>query len=285
MNPRFGLLRSRQFLMNDLYSFDVDKKSAESTYEVMTEVYRKLFEDILELKHYVRRVEADSGAMGGDVSHEFHLPNPSAEDSLLICKKCKTAKKKDEHSGSFECAKCNSNFEKLDTVEVGHTFQLGEKYSRIFHALSPKQNPYFMCCFGLGLTRIIAASIDAITVSNKAMRIPKVLSPFQLCVVFPKDKTENAMFLNSFLKDLDEVEGLKNQILIDDRVEKSIGRRINEMNQLGIPNIVVASGKKYVDPFEIQKIEYFVTKPSDDKVLKVGDLTHSELFRTLENAR
>ncbi|KAE9552360.1 hypothetical protein FO519_004443 [Halicephalobus sp. NKZ332] len=231
---------------------------------------------------YVRRVEADSGAMGGDVSHEFHLPNPSSEDSLLICKKCEKTTKKEEKEFS-KCDSCGGEIERMDTIEVGHTFQLGKKYSEAFEAFSPTKEPFFMCCFGLGLTRIIAASIDTVTISKKAMRIPEVLAPFKLGIILPKESTTNSEFVKSFLKDIDGLKNFSNDILVDDRIEKSIGRRINEMNQLGIPNLIVASSHKHVDPFEIQKIELFKTKLADDRVLKIGDLTHSELFQFLNN--
>uniref|UniRef100_A0AC35FP24 Proline--tRNA ligase n=1 Tax=Panagrolaimus sp. PS1159 TaxID=55785 RepID=A0AC35FP24_9BILA len=279
MNPRFGILRSKQFLMNDLYTFDLDHQTAEITYNEIFKVYETIFENILGFKDDIYKVQANPGAMGGNFSHEFHLPNPSAEDTLLICKSCGNQSKKDEVKSLSNCCKCDSKDLKIiETVEVGHTFQLGERYSKVFEANSTNGNPYFMCCFGLGITRIIAAAIDVLSVSNKAMRLPNILSPFKVVIILPKENSVNSVFVQSFINDISNLPGLCNNVLIDDRIEKSIGRRINEANQLGIPNILVASSHKHVDPFEIQTIEYFKTFSKSDKLEKIGNLTHSELF-------
>lgn len=133
MNPRFGLLRSKQFLMNDLYSFDSDQVAAQKTYHQISQIYESLFTNILGFKDDVLKVEANPGAMGGNLSHEFHLPNPSAEDNLLICNSCGHKSKKDEVKNHTECEECGKNSLKtVETVEVGHTFQLGDKYSTTF---------------------------------------------------------------------------------------------------------------------------------------------------------
>uniref|UniRef100_A0A914Z6I2 proline--tRNA ligase n=1 Tax=Panagrolaimus superbus TaxID=310955 RepID=A0A914Z6I2_9BILA len=282
MNPRFGVIRSKQFLMNDLYTFDVDSVAAENTYNNVFKVYETIFEEILGFKNEIYKVQANPGAMGGNFSHEFHLPNPSAEDALLICNSCGQKSKKDEVKNLSNCSHCEShNLTTIDTVEIGHTFQLGEKYSKVFEATSSKGNPYFMCCFGLGITRIIAAAIDVLSVSNKALRLPNSIAPFKLAIILPKENTVNSLFLQSFINDIANLPTFSNCVLIDDRAEKSIGRRIHDANHLGIPNILVASSHKHVDPYEIQTIEYLKTYPKSDKVEKVGDLTHSELFAQL----
>uniref|UniRef100_A0AC34FYF2 Proline--tRNA ligase n=1 Tax=Panagrolaimus sp. ES5 TaxID=591445 RepID=A0AC34FYF2_9BILA len=282
MNPRFGVIRSKQFLMNDLYTFDVDSQAAENTYNKVFKVYERIFEEILGFRNDIYKVQANPGAMGGNFSHEFHLPNSSAEDALLICNSCGHKSKKDEVKSLSNCSHCNSqDLKTIETVEVGHTFQLGEKYSKVFEAISPNGNPYFMCCFGLGITRIIAAAIDVLSISNKAMRLPDALSPFKLAIILPKENTVNSLFLQSFIKDIANLPTFFNNILIDDRIEKSVGRRIHDANHLGIPNILVASSHKHVDPYAIQKIEYLKTFPKSDKVEKIRDLTHSELFLEL----
>uniref|UniRef100_A0A7E4UZ61 proline--tRNA ligase n=2 Tax=Panagrellus redivivus TaxID=6233 RepID=A0A7E4UZ61_PANRE len=278
MSPRFGLLRSRQFLMNDLYTFDVDQPSAQITYDRVDAMYRRLFEDILDLRQHVLRVSASSGAMGGDVSHEFHLPNASAEDALLECGHCDSRFKKDEHPGTSECPSCQKALKTIETVEVGHTFQLGDRYSKIFEATSPSNTPYFMCCFGLGITRIIAASIDVLSTASTAMRLPKAIAPFKLAIILPKTDTPNAQFVKSFIPQLTHLPNLNGEILLDDRFDKSIGRRINEANQLGIEHVLVASSHKYVDPTEVQRVEYFKTSAGSASIDKVGALTHGEIF-------
>lgn len=83
--PRQGLLRGREFLMKDLYTFDVDVSTALRTYEDVREAYTKFFNE-LKMPYIVAK--ADSGNMGGELSHEYHLPSMKGEDSIMSCSKC-----------------------------------------------------------------------------------------------------------------------------------------------------------------------------------------------------
>ena len=83
--PRFGVLRSKEFLMKDAYSFDTDIDSLNKSYQKMYDTYCRIFE---RCRLDYLAVEADSGAMGGDVSHEFMIPNENGEDVIVKCKNC-----------------------------------------------------------------------------------------------------------------------------------------------------------------------------------------------------
>ncbi|KAI9670644.1 MAG: hypothetical protein M1831_005864 [Alyxoria varia] len=83
--PRQGLLRAKEFLMKDLYTFDVDETSALQTYSKVKEGYAKIFED---LKLPVTVAGADSGSMGGNLSHEFHVVSSNGEDTVVTCERC-----------------------------------------------------------------------------------------------------------------------------------------------------------------------------------------------------
>ena len=83
--PRFGVLRSKEFLMKDAYSFDIDTDSLNKSYQKMYDTYCRIFE---RCKLDYLAVEADSGAMGGDVSHEFMIPNENGEDVIVKCRNC-----------------------------------------------------------------------------------------------------------------------------------------------------------------------------------------------------
>uniref|UniRef100_A0A914CCF3 proline--tRNA ligase n=1 Tax=Acrobeloides nanus TaxID=290746 RepID=A0A914CCF3_9BILA len=283
MNPRFGLLRGKQFLMNDLYSFDVDEKAAKDTYKIVCQTYERIFRHHLKLENLFI-VEANPGAMGGSISHEYQLPNSCAEDKVYLCKKCSTAYKFEVGSeAKTDCIACKSSdsLAVVDTVEVGHTFQLGDKYSSVFNAtMSDNKTPYYMCCFGIGVTRTVAASIDVLSTSQNAMRLPESISPFKLAVILPNsDSHPNTLFVNSFIHELDQLPTLRNEILVDDRLDKSIGRKLAEMNQLGVPHILVAPGKKYVDFCEPPRLEYYRAIPKSDQLLSEGLVSHSQIFQ------
>ncbi|KAI6183955.1 putative proline--tRNA ligase, mitochondrial [Aphelenchoides bicaudatus] len=278
MNPRFGLLRSRQFIMNDLYSFDEDKQNANNTYQRISEIYRRIFFDHLKLNETMI-VKASAGEMGGDLSHEYHLPNESAEDRLLHCENCRTTLQT-ENSNAEKCPDCNTDLKSINSVEVGHTFQLGQHYSSMFEALDANRSPYFMCCFGLGISRLIAASIDTLTISDKAMRLPKVISPYKLAIVVPKVDGEHyaAKFTHDLIANFNSLPNLNGDILVDDRLSKSVGRRLIELNQLGVPNIVVVSAKKSANPHDLVEMELFRANPKEEDLKLVGMFTHSALM-------
>jgi prolyl-tRNA synthetase len=118
-------------------------------------LYRRIFFDRLKL-HDTLIVQANASEMGGSLSHEYHLPNESAEDRLLHCPECNTTLQS-ENTTAEHCPKCNNKLTSIISVEVGHTFQLGQHYSKMFGALNAAKSPYFMCCFGIGTSRLIAA--------------------------------------------------------------------------------------------------------------------------------
>ena len=101
--PKWGLLRSREFLMKDLYSFDADRSSGERTYEAVTEAYLDFFNRLGVPFH---RVEGESGVMGGNVSHEYHFPADIGQDRLLLCAQApaRCAGKNADVDGEQKCA-------------------------------------------------------------------------------------------------------------------------------------------------------------------------------------
>uniref|UniRef100_A0A915DDV6 proline--tRNA ligase n=1 Tax=Ditylenchus dipsaci TaxID=166011 RepID=A0A915DDV6_9BILA len=265
-SPKFALLRSRQFLMNDLYSFDLDQESAENTYRVITDVYEKILRDILKLPN-VYRIQADSGTIGGKISHEYHVPSPSHADMVQLCRGCQHA----YASSKLICDRCGGENTCVDSVEVAHTFQLDSKYSEVFEAVSTSKVPYSMCCFGIGITRLIAACVDELSVSEKAMRLPYTISPFKLAVVMPKDpKDAKWQFTEQMLQQLDMIPSLTDQIFVDDRCNKNVGFRLAELNALGVPHILVSNSRKSDDPFGIFDLEYFRTSPCSDVLQESG---------------
>lgn len=97
--------------------------------------------------------------MGGLISHEFHMLNESCEDKINICEYCNYAKAfKNAIDIEKKCSSSSHSFLTKNSIEVAHTFQLGTKYSNALGAFVASPNiPYFMCCFGIGVTRLVAA--------------------------------------------------------------------------------------------------------------------------------
>eukprot|EP00064_Thunnus_orientalis_P003237 superscaffoldBa00000256_g3246 len=163
--PKFGLLRGREFYMKDMYSFDVSEEAAYQTYESVCQAYTRLF---ARLGLRCVQVQADTGNIGGTLSHEFQLPADIGEDRLLVCGNCSFSANVETMSADrTDCPQCKTGtLVESKGIEVGHTFYLGKKYSHVFNAaFSNAQNkPSIaeMGCYGLGVTRILAAAIEVI---------------------------------------------------------------------------------------------------------------------------
>ena len=125
MRPKFGMIRANEFTMQDLYTFDKDIESAERTYREISEAYRNIF-DKLDVPWV--RVSGDSGQMGGSRSHEYHFPAAIGQDTLLINQE--TGEGHNEELWGAGNIDLGPEFVKRKGIEVGHTFLLGDKYSR-----------------------------------------------------------------------------------------------------------------------------------------------------------
>ncbi|XP_077981515.1 putative proline--tRNA ligase, mitochondrial [Glandiceps talaboti] len=258
--PRFGLLRGREFYMKDMYTFDSDEEKATETYNSVCQAYCQLF-NRLGLKFV--KVVADTGLIGGSMSHEFHLPADTGEDELLFCLQCGYgANKETIDTDSPHCPQCGPT-NKLDCkygIEVGHSFFLGTKYSKVFNASfiakDSKSRLTEMGCYGLGVTRILAAAIEVSSIDDE-VRWPQLIAPYQVYIIPPKkgSREEKAQPIAEKLYDslVTHVPSLRNEILLDDRSHMTIGRRLKEAKSLGYPYIVVV-GKKALESGQLLEV-------------------------------
>ncbi|XP_041476058.1 probable proline--tRNA ligase, mitochondrial [Lytechinus variegatus] len=255
MRPRYGLLRGREFLMKDLYSFDSSIEKAEETYRYVCEAYKEIF-SILNLP-IVQAVGA-TGAIGGSSSHEFHLLSDIGEDQVYHCSRCGYAVNQETIEGIPSCPVHLSRPEcpmgLRQGIEVGHAFLLGTKYSKTFKAdffdEEGKSRLTEMGCYGLGVTRILAAAIEVLS-SDKEIRWPRVIAPYQVCIISPKEggKESSAIHLAEWLyQDVClHAPHLASDMLLDDRGHMTIGRRVKDASRIGYPLIIVV-GKRALEP-------------------------------------
>ena len=123
IRPRFGIMRAREFVMKDAYSFDVDEKSAEISYEKMFDAYKRIFE---RCGLNFRAVEADSGNIGGSLSHEFMVLAETGEDSIMTCNKCNFAANIESTPLIAEGDASSKDFLKLETVKTPSMVSVAE---------------------------------------------------------------------------------------------------------------------------------------------------------------
>ncbi|HQP10563.1 MAG TPA: His/Gly/Thr/Pro-type tRNA ligase C-terminal domain-containing protein, partial [Candidatus Omnitrophota bacterium] len=236
LRTRFGIVRACEFIMKDAYSFDRDKKGLQKNYELMYGAYKKIF-DRCGLETVI--LEADSGAMGGDVSHEFMVPASIGEDIIVNCPACGLqAGGSEERAEGKICAKCkNGKLTAQVAIELGHIFQLGTKYSQAqgaqFLDESGKQQPIIMGCYGIGVSRVIAAIIEKHN-DEKGIIWPVQVAPFDVEILPLKGSKEDGQIdqlAEQYYTDLIH-EGL--EVLMDDR-EETPGRKFNDADLIGVP--------------------------------------------------
>jgi len=269
IRPRFGLMRGREFIMKDAYSFDKDEAGLDKNYQASFEAYKKIFKrcglDCL-------ITEADSGVMGGKVSHEFMAPATDGEDIVLVCPKCKhaTAVKDAESS----CPKCKAKMEKVNTIEVGHIFKLGTKYTEALNAnfldADGKQKPVIMGCYGIGVSRLIPAIIEQNN-DKDGIIWPREIAPYQAIILVLDATDARSMELASGLyKELND-QGV--MVLLDDRDERA-GVKFKDADLLGIP-LQLIIGK---DALKNNTLELKV-RASGEKIIKNKEEIILEIIR------
>ena len=235
IRPRFGLIRSCEFVMKDAYSFDTDQEGLDKNYRAMLAAYIAIFK---KCGLNVLVVEADSGVMGGSVSHEFMVPAKEGEDMVFACLKCNQAMPYKEGQKQ-NCPKCNSEMEKISTLEIGHIFQLGTKYSASLGAnfldAKGEQKAAIMGCYGIGVSRLIPAIIEQNN-DKDGIIWPKSIAPYQV-IVSALDVTDENLMAKA--KELyDSLRVLGTNVLFDDRDERA-GVKFKDADLLGVPALVV----------------------------------------------
>jgi len=241
IRPCFGVMRAREFMMKDSYSFHSSLDSLKETYQVMYETYKKIF-DRIGLNY--RAVQADNGAIGGDGSHEFHVLADSGEDEIVY-------DESSDFAANIEVAKNHPDKDKFKTcrgIEVGHIFQLGTKYSEAMQAEFIDQDgeskPMIMGCYGIGVSRIIAAAIEQ-NYDADGMILPKSIAPFEV-IITPIGLEKNDEVLKVSLDLYEDLVNRGVDVILDDRGLRP-GVMFSEAELLGIPFRITISEKLLKD--------------------------------------
>ncbi|XP_076439992.1 putative proline--tRNA ligase, mitochondrial [Babylonia areolata] len=262
MSPKHGLLRGREFEMKDMYTFDTNEETAMDTYHIICDAYDKVFDRI---GVPYEKVEGATGNIGGSLSHEFHYLADVGEDRVLLCSKCGLQMNKELTEDKTKEEICRGDKDSCQLteskgIEVGHCFYLGTKYSSVFNATYTDDaditKPIHMGCFGLGVTRILQASVEVLS-KERRLCWPSVLAPYQVCIIPQKEGYQADQYFRLAEEVSDELcsmPHLASEVVIDDRVKFSIGRRIYEASRLGYPYIVVVGKKALSQPCQLEVI-------------------------------
>ena len=239
------LFRSRSFVMMDAYSFDKTEDDMLNTYNELKEAYFRIFR---RLGIDIVPTISDNGTIGGKVSHEWQAKLELGEDIIVYDAKNNIGlnaevldfDNRDEYLAQFGINDINS-LVKYNTVELGHTFQLGTKYSESMKLYYKDENgedkPYYMGCYGIGLGRIIGCILENSVIKTseqvKGFVLPYNIAPYKVQIIYnEKNKGEAEKLYNYLLEN-------NVQAILDDRENLSIGNRINDVYVLGTPKMII----------------------------------------------
>tara|TARA_B100000214_G_C23968754_1_gene629033 strand:+ start:1365 stop:2690 length:1326 start_codon:yes stop_codon:yes gene_type:complete len=278
LRPRFGIMRCREFYMKDAYSFDINDDEAIYSYNKFFLSYLRTFK---RLDLSAIPMSADTGPIGGNLSHEFVILADTGESKIYTDKRIFEVKsdkailnketlndlrnKFDKYYAVTDEKFNKKDFDervpeefKLSTkgIEVGHIFYFGDKYSKPMNAsvdYQGKKEFVKMGSYGVGVSRLVGAIIEAkYDDKNEIMKWPISVAPFD-CGILPlinKNDTKNldkAVKISNLLK----TNGL--DVLIDD-TEENFSSKIKKFNLLGIPFQIMIGNKNEGDIFEFREI-------------------------------
>ncbi|MBE3115250.1 MAG: proline--tRNA ligase [Actinobacteria bacterium] len=266
MRPRYGLLRAREFIMKDAYSFCRNDDDLVVIYKNMYDAYCRILERI-GLQYKV--VEAETGLIGGSYSHEFIVLAENGEEKLVFCPACgysanyemsksisKTGKENKDNKinkcGDFtyteqgdRCINCGKELKIEKGIEVGHIFKLGDKYSEKMDArfidVDGKLKPLVMGCYGIGVTRILAAAIEQLH-DDKGIIWPASIAPFTVNIIVTTEKNSELSKAGDMI--YKTLKKLNVEVLYDDR-DVSAGIKFKDSDLIGIP-VRFILGRKFL---------------------------------------
>lgn len=242
IRPRFGVMRAREFYMKDAYSFHTDESDAEKYYQTVFEAYSRIFTRC-GLKF--RAVEAGTGNIGGSFSHEFMALADTGEEEIASCNKCGYAASVELiKGGAGACPKCHEGSLGISRgIEVGHTFELGTKYSGSMGAAyldgNGQSKSIVMGCYGIGVSRIVAAAIEQNHDEGGIIWTP-ALAPYEVIII--PTNIEDSAIADLAQKAYDTLRGSGVEVLLDDRDQRA-GVKFKDADLAGCP-VRITAGKK-----------------------------------------
>jgi prolyl-tRNA synthetase len=252
--PRAGVLRTREFIMKDSYTFDRDRAGLDERYELHVDAYDRIMQRT-GLRFY--RVESDVGVMGGVGAHEYMAPCAAGEDDIVLGD--------DGYAANVEVAQNAPGVEKVGegytrngepltlepAIEIGNIFKLGTRYSEALGANyldeQGKENPIWMGSYGIGPARIVAAAVEQFA-DEHGISWPRTLAPFAVhLVTLGKPGTPERDAADALYEDL--LQGGV-EVLYDDR-DAGPGEKFADAELLGCP-LRLTIGRRSLESGEIE---------------------------------
>ena len=292
LRPRFGIMRCREFLMKDAYSFDLNDDDAVLSYNKMFLAYLKTFQR-LELSAIP--MAADTGPIGGNLSHEFVILAESGESKIFADKRIfdiKTEKysltnvslknMRDEfekyyavtddkfNNKDFESKVLKNNRLITKGIEVGHIFYFGDKYSKALKASvdlqDGKKTDVKMGSYGIGVSRLVGAIIEA-KFNNNIMKWPYSISPFDVAVIPMINKNDDTNLIKAE-NIYNKLKKSNIDVLLDD-TDENISSKLKKFNLIGVPYQIILGKNSEQDLLEFKEIDKEAKQLSINEIIKI----------------
>ena len=278
IRTRGYLLRGKIFPMLDAYSFGRNEQEMIDEYQNLRKAFLEIFEKI-NLK--AMPIAADNGAIGGKKSEEFMVISPMGEDKILIDKETGIGLNTEilEREDYEEYLKHEygiidiSKLEEVRTVELGHIFQIGTKYSEMMNGKyinqEGKESLYYMGCYGIGVSRTVATIYEYNVLKDKdgkpcGFSLPESVAPYKYQIIPKMEDPEKVKMAEKIYSILNE-KGIG--CILDDREKISIGAKMKDCKVLGTPYMIVLGDKQEGENIEIEQ-----TKTGERKIITINEL-------------
>ena len=291
LRPRFGVMRCKEFFMKDAYSFDLSDEEANKSYNKMFFAYLNTFK---RLDLTAIPMMADTGPIGGDLSHEFVILAETGESKIYSDKRIfdiDISKYKNEENSIIELRKkydtyyavTDDKFNKVDFekkvkkenqlitrgIEVGHIFYFGDKYSKPLKCSVDLQDgkkiDVKMGSYGIGVSRLVAAIIEA-KFDNNSMKWPNSVTPFEAVIIPSLQKNDKSNFLKA-KKIYDFL--IKNNIdVLFDDTDEHLSAKFKKFDLIGIPYQIILGSKSTDNKFEFKEVNGKTEKLTLEEIYK-----------------
>ena len=297
LRPRFGVMRCKEFFMKDAYSFDVSEEEAKKSYNKMFFAYLNTFK---RLGLTAIPMAADTGPIGGDLSHEFIILAETGESKIYADKRVfdidiekykneeisilDLRKKYDEFYAVTDDKFKNEEFSKnvnkenqliTKGIEVGHIFYFGDKYSKPLKCSvdlkDGKKVHLKMGSYGIGVSRLVGAIIES-KFKNDKMKWPKSVAPFDVAIISSLSKNDKTNYIKS--KEIYNFLQKNNIDVLFDDTEENLSAKFKKFDLIGIPYQIILGSKSNNNKYEFKEVDG-----------KSENLSVDEIVKTINNSR
>ena len=277
LRPRFGVMRCKEFYMKDAYSFDLNDDEAKKSYNKMFFAYLNTFK---RLGLTAIPMEADTGPIGGDVSHEFIILAETGESKIYSDKRITDINISEHNSEDNSILDLRKKYDEFYAVtddkfkkelfdkkvkkenqlitrgiEVGHIFYFGDKYSKPLKCSvdlqGGKKVDVKMGSYGIGVSRLVGAIIES-NFNHDIMKWPKSVTPFQVAIIASIKKNDKTNYLEAE-KIYKYLLNSNIDVLFDD-TEEHLSAKFKKFNLIGIPYQIIIGSKSNNDKFEFKEV-------------------------------